>query len=87
MFRLNQIEENQAYRADMLRRAERRRIIEDALAGRGGRVAFYAPVLVGVGKRMIAWGYALQARYAAASEQRQPMPYTSKPRSRLQPNG
>jgi hypothetical protein len=85
MFRLNHVEENQAYRADLLRRAEQHRIVREALAGRRGRVAFYGPILVGVGKTLIAWGGALQTRYASASE-RNPH-YTSARRSRLQPNG
>lgn len=85
MFRLNQVEENQAYRADMLRRAEHHRIVREALAGRRGRVAFYAPILVGIGEQMIAWGDALQTRYASASERN--LRYRSERRSRLQPNG
>ncbi len=83
MFRLNHVEDNLAYRAEMLQRAERRRFAREALAGERGRVAFYAPVLVGVGNRMIAWGAALQARYASASEQHQPRWNET---SRLQPD-
>jgi hypothetical protein len=68
MFRLNHIQEHEAYRAEMLRQAARRKKIREALAGRRGRVAFYAPAMVGVGKKMMAWGYALQARFTSVPE-------------------
>jgi hypothetical protein len=63
MYRLNQIQEHEAYRAEIERRAVRRRMVREALAGRRGRAAFYAPMLAGIGKTLMAWGYALQARY------------------------
>lgn len=68
MFRLNHFQEHEAYRADMLRMAARRRAIEEALAGRRGRIVFYAPIMVGLGKKMMRWGHALQIRYNTTPE-------------------
>lgn len=68
MFRLNHIQEHEAYRAEMLRTAARRRAIREALAGRKGRFAFYAPIMVGLGRKMMLWGHALQARYTSSPE-------------------
>jgi hypothetical protein len=68
MFRLNHFQEHEAYRAEMLRKAARRRAIREALAGQGGRFAFYAPMMVGLGRKMMLWGHALQARYTSTPE-------------------
>ena len=68
MFRLNHVQEYEAYRADMMRKAARQRAIRAALAGRGGRIAFYAPMMVSLGRQMMVWGHALQARYTSTSE-------------------
>lgn len=68
MYRLNQMEEHDAYRAEMLRKAARRRVVQDALNGRRGRIVFYAPVMVSLGKKMIRWGHALQRRYTSVPE-------------------
>lgn len=64
MYRLNQIEEHEAVRAYMLRRAERRRFVREALGQRQGRVTFYAPLLLSLGRRLMLWGRALESRYA-----------------------
>ena len=68
MFRLNHIQEHEAYRAEMLRKAARQQAIREALAGQGGRFAFYAPMMVGLGRKMMLWGHALQVRYTSAPE-------------------
>ena len=67
MFRLNQIEAHEAYKTEMLRRAEQQRTIAQALAGRQKRI-FYAPMLASFGIKLITWGYALHTRYNTASE-------------------
>jgi hypothetical protein len=45
---------------------EKTRIIEQALAARGAREPFYAPLLAQVGRRLSTWGGQLQHRYAEA---------------------
>jgi hypothetical protein len=42
-------------------RIERRQLLHEAFAGRRGRVAFYRPLLVSVGRQMVAWGMRLQS--------------------------
>ena len=47
---------------DLLREAERERLVRAALAGRRKRTRVFGPLLVWVGNRLIAWGRWLQAR-------------------------
>lgn len=51
---------------DLLREAERERLIRRMLAGRRGPGHLYRRILAALGQRMVAWGCRLQARYGAA---------------------
>jgi len=53
-----------AEQAEKMRYAERSRLVRAALKGEQGRFAVYKPLLRGLGARMVAWGMALQIRYA-----------------------
>jgi hypothetical protein len=44
-------------------RAQRAHAIREALTGQGGRIAFYKPLLVSIGVRLVKMGTELQARY------------------------
>jgi hypothetical protein len=44
-------------------RIERVHLIREALAGQRGRISFYAPLLITVGRRLEKFGAGLQARY------------------------
>lgn len=54
-------------RKDMLRAAERRHLVVQALAARR-RPAIYSLALVRLGRRLETWGRSLQVRYGALAE-------------------
>ena len=68
MFEFDPILEHDILKAESTRRVERKRLIREALKGQRGRVAFYAPLLAGVGKRLMNWGKALESRYTPLPE-------------------
>jgi hypothetical protein len=49
--------------AEIVRTAEQDREIRILLGARAKPVRFYNPVLAGLGRRLVAWGYHLQLRY------------------------
>jgi hypothetical protein len=53
-----------AHHDELMRRADRTRLVREALGGERGRVAIYRPLLRGLGARLVLWGTALQTRYA-----------------------
>jgi hypothetical protein len=53
-------------RKDMMRKAEKRRLVKAILAARPRPNRFYAPVLVGLGRLLTGWGLRLQARYGSS---------------------
>ena len=53
--------------ADLLREAERERLVRQVLAGREGRDRFYCRGLTWLGRNLVTWGCRLQARYSAAT--------------------
>jgi hypothetical protein len=53
-------------RKDMMREAEKRRLVKAILAAQPRPSRFYAPVLVGLGRLLTGWGLRLQARYGAS---------------------
>jgi len=57
---------------DMRREREKHLLIQQALAARGKRDPFYAPVLAGVGRRLAEWGSQLEERYAGLDAQTDP---------------
>ncbi len=56
-----------AYQKDALRAAEKERFIRQALAGRERRPDLFCRTLVRLGRLLVAWGSALQARYDRGS--------------------
>ena len=50
---------------DLLREAERQRLVRAALAGRRQHARFYAPMLARLGVWLVAWGWRLRARYGS----------------------
>jgi len=52
---------------DLLREAERNRLVRQALAGRESRDRFHCRALTWLGRRLVAWGWRLQERYSAAT--------------------
>ena len=50
---------------DRLREAERERLVHEARKGRRKRTRVVGPLLVWLGKRLIAWGWRLQAPLGA----------------------
>jgi hypothetical protein len=52
---------------DLLREAERDRLVREKLAGRGGNAGFYCRALIWLGSRLVAWGWRLQERYGAGT--------------------
>lgn len=63
-----QVKLSQVDQHDKLERAARQRMVRDALAGRRGRVTLhpdFRPLLRQFGGHLVAWGSALQERYAA----------------------
>lgn len=59
-----------AYRAerrkDIMRDAERRRLVKAVLAAQPKPNRLYDPLLAGFGRLLIGWGLRLQARYGAS---------------------
>jgi hypothetical protein len=53
--------------ADLLREAERERLIQHVLAGRERRGRFTRQALAWLGQRLVAWGCRLQERYGATT--------------------
>ncbi len=51
------------HRHAMEARAERARAVREAMAGRGGWIAFHKPLLVNIGKGLVKMGTELQTRY------------------------
>jgi hypothetical protein len=51
---------------ELLREAERNRLVRQALAGRERPQRFYCRALTWLGRRLVAWGWHLQARYGPA---------------------
>jgi hypothetical protein len=49
--------------AEIVRTAERDREIRTMLGAKAKAMRFYNPVLAGLGRRLVAWGYLLQLRY------------------------
>lgn len=64
-----QIRLSEARRKEVQQRAERAKIVEAALRGERGRVAFYAPVMARLGDQLIMIGTHLQKRYKQRVEQ------------------
>lgn len=52
---------------DLLREAERVRLVRQMQAGREGRERFHRSALTWLGGRLVAWGWGLQERYGAAT--------------------
>ena len=52
---------------DLLREAERNRLIRQVLAGRESCDRFHCRALTWLGCRLVAWGWRLQERYSAAA--------------------
>jgi hypothetical protein len=52
---------------ELLREAERYRLVHQALAERGRRDRAWVRALAWLGRRLVAWGYRLQERYGAAA--------------------
>jgi hypothetical protein len=64
----------EARHQELLRQAERERLIRQALAGRKTSDSFYRRALTWLGRQLVAWGWRLQERYGAVG-----------PASRLRP--
>ena len=67
MFTWSNVLVHQERRRELLREADEERLARQALAGRGGRRRFYCRALIWLGRRLVAWGYRLQARYGVAA--------------------
>ena len=52
---------------DLLREAEKARLVRQAQAGQERRKPLYCRALTWIGGRLIVWGWRLQARYGAMS--------------------
>jgi hypothetical protein len=52
---------------DLLREAERNRLIRQVQAGRESRDRFHCRALIWLGRQLVAWGWRLQERYSAAA--------------------
>ena len=61
---------------DLLRAAERYRLVRQALPARRRRGRFYCGALVWLGLRLVGWGRQLQARYGAAVDTSVCAPHT-----------
>jgi hypothetical protein len=53
---------------DLLREAERHRLVRQVLAGRQQRQRAYCRALNWLGRRMVAWGQRLQEHYGASAK-------------------
>ena len=53
---------------DLLREAEKHRLVRQALAGRKARADIHCRALSWLGRHLVGWGCALQARYSIPVE-------------------
>ncbi len=67
--------QQEQHRQEMQRRAERARLVREALAGERGRVRLHKPLLALVGEKMVNWGMALQERYPSGIYSDDPLAY------------
>lgn len=67
MFTWNDVLVQEERRKDLLREAEEYRLARLVLAGRERRPRLYYRALTWLGRRLVAWGYRLQARYGVAA--------------------
>jgi hypothetical protein len=68
MFNWLEVMVHQERHKDLLREVERDRLVRQALAGRAKRDHLHCRALIWLGRRLVAWGWSLQARYDAAVE-------------------
>jgi hypothetical protein len=69
----NDVIEQENRRNEWLRDAEQRRLIVAVRGTRPRPVRFYHPVLVRLGRRLVAWGWSLQARGGGLMEMPSPL--------------
>lgn len=67
--------QSEQHRQEMHRRAERTRLVREALAGRRGTVRLHKPLLALLGEKMVNWGTALQERYPSGMYSDDPLAY------------
>lgn len=67
MFSWSDIMVQQECYADLLREAEKERLIRQMLPGGEKRDRFYRRALIWLGRLLVTWGYRLQERYGAAA--------------------
>ena len=67
MFDWNLVIAQRERQQELLREAERYRLVRQALAERGTRDRAWVRVLAWLGRRLVAWGQRLQERYGAAA--------------------
>jgi hypothetical protein len=58
----NDLIEQQYRREEWLQAAEQRRLVAATRSARPQQARFYHPIFVGLGRRLVAWGWSLQAR-------------------------
>jgi len=58
----------QERRQELLREAERHRLVRQAMAARETRDGIHYRILTGLGHRLVAWGCFLERRYGAVVE-------------------
>lgn len=61
------IRADQEHRKEIMRWVEQQRLVDEALASRRREASphrFYAPLLAFAGRKMVAWGTTLQAKYS-----------------------
>jgi hypothetical protein len=63
------------HRQEMMHRAERARLVREALTGERGTVRLHKPLLALLGEKMVNWGTALQERYPSIGYSDDPMSY------------
>jgi hypothetical protein len=80
MFTPNELNYRQAQqdRAEAIRRAERARLVREALSGKRGRVHLHKPLLALIGEKMVDWGMALQGGQPAEGYSDDPLAYQPK---------
>jgi len=67
MFDWNLVIAGRERHKDLLREAERYRLVHQVLAERGTRDRAWVRALAWLGQRLVAWGQRLQERYGAAA--------------------
>ena len=67
MFDWNLVIAQRERHKDLLREAERYRLVRQVLAERGTRDRAWVRALAWLGRRLVAWGQRLQERYGAAA--------------------